>query len=268
LRHPATGRGRHPLARLRDAPLSAIRARAAGNDRPIEAQRVTAARRRTLEERRLRSHFKAQLREVRGKRHAETAFVRAWTNQRLAPEIASLKARHDAECANLNRQQGTLTAIFMAAIDFTSQTRRNRAAAWQALAARHRRERAELAAEIRQTRAVQAEAVWVRYEPEIEAIKLSRRHQVAGMKERHHDEMLREDAALQLREAERDQARNILKQQIDAWKKAQRETPSRHAAAASPIATDWNAKDEPPRQPSPEQNPTDLTKPPHNEGPS
>lgn len=238
------------------------------NDRPVEAQRVTAARRRTLEERRLRSHFKALLREVRGKRHAETAFVRAWTNQRLAPEIASLKARHDAECVGLHRQQARLTAIFMAAIDFTSQTRRTRAAAWQALAARHRRERAAFAAEIRQTRACQAEAVWVRYEPEIEAIKLSRRQQVAGMKERHHDEMLREDAALQRREAEREHARELLKQQLDAWKKAQRETPTRHVAAASPIATDWNAKNEPLRQPSSEQNPTDPANPPHNEGPS
>jgi MobA/MobL family len=56
------------------------------SDRPIEAQRVTAARRRTLEERRLRSRFKAQLREARDRRHADSALVRAWTNQRLAPE--------------------------------------------------------------------------------------------------------------------------------------------------------------------------------------
>ena len=92
------------------------------SDRPIEAQRVTAARRRTLEERRLRSRFKAQLREVRDRRHAETALVRAWTNQRLAPEIASLKACQDGERADLQRQQNRLTARFMAAIDFTGRT--------------------------------------------------------------------------------------------------------------------------------------------------
>jgi MobA/MobL family protein len=215
-------------------------------DRPIEAQRVTAARRRTLEERRLRSGFKVQLREVRDRRHAETALVRAWTNQRLVPEIASLTACQDAQRAALLRQQGRLVAIFMAAIDFTGHTRRKYAAARQTLDKRHRRERAALAAHIRHTRAIQAEAVRARYHPEIDAIKLNRRQQIAALKERHLDAMLYEDAALQLREAEREQWREILKQQIDTWKKAQRGIISdRQSAVASRLDTDWNAKDDP-----------------------
>ena len=188
-------------------------------DRPVEARRVTAARRRTLEERRLRDRFKAQLREVRNRRHAEAALSRAWINQRLVARIASLKACQDGERAALRRQQGRLTARFMAAIDFTGHSRRKRAAALEDLRKRHARERAGLAADARQTRVLQADCVRARYQPEIDAIKSSRRQHVAALKERHRDAILREDSALQAREAERERGRAILKQQIDRWKK-------------------------------------------------
>jgi hypothetical protein len=130
----------------------------------------------------------------------------------------------------------------MAAIDITGHTRRKRVAAFQALDKRHERERAGLAAHIRQTRAAQAEAVRARYQPEIDSIKLDRRQQVAALKERHHETMLHEDAALQAREAEREQAREILKQEIDAWKKSQREAADRQPAVASPLGADWTAE--------------------------
>ena len=94
-------------------------------DRPIEAQRVTAARRRTLEERRLRSRFKAQLREVRAKRHAEAALVRAWINQRLAPEITSLKARQHTQWTEMQQHRGRLANLFRTAIDMKGMTLRN-----------------------------------------------------------------------------------------------------------------------------------------------
>jgi hypothetical protein len=201
-------------------------------DRLVDARCVTAARRRTLEERRLRNRFKDQLRDARNRRHAEGTLTRAWTNQRLAPEIASLKTCQDAERATMQRQQGRLTARFMAAIDITGRTRRKRNAAVQALGKRHERERASLAAHIPSYPHRADRFRPARYQPEIDAIKLNRRQQVAGLKARHHDDMLHEDAALQVREAEREQGRQILKQQIDAWKKSQQETSGRHAAEA------------------------------------
>jgi MobA/MobL family len=215
-------------------------------DRPIELQCVTAARRRTLEERRLRSRFKLQLHEIRDRRHAETALVRAWTNQRLAPEIASLKARQTAQWAEMQQHRGRLVNMFRKAVNMKGMTLRKRAAtALRALGRQHKRERAALAAHIRQTRAIQAEAVRARYHPEIDAIKLNRRQQIAALKERHHDDMLREDEILQFREAEREQGREILKQQIDTWKKAQRGIISdRKMVVASCLDTDWNAKDD------------------------
>jgi MobA/MobL family len=220
-------------------------------DRPIEAQRVTAARRRTLEERRLRTHFKVQLREVRDRRHAETALVRA----RLAPEIASLKARQTTQWTEMQRHKGRLVNLFRKVINMKGLTMRKRVAtALRALGRQHKRERAALAAHIRQTRAIQAEAVRARYRPEIDAIKLTRRQQVLALQERHHDDMLHEDAALQLREAEREQGREILKQQIDTWKKAQRGIISdRQSVVASRLDTDWNAEAESIREPVSEQ---------------
>ena len=232
-------------------------------DRPIEAQRVIAARRRTLEERRLRSRFKEQLREVRGNRHAEAALVRGWINQRLAPEIASLKARQNAQWADMQRHRGRLINMFRKVIDMSGQTMRKRAAtALRALGRQHKRERAALAAHIRQTRAVQSEAVRVRYLPEIDTIKHSRSQQVAGMKERHHDDMQHEDEALQLREADREHGRNMLKHHIDAWKKSP-EPAHRQPEFASRLGTDWSAKDEPagevksgPRRPDEDEGPS------------
>jgi hypothetical protein len=203
------------------------------------------------------------LREVRGKRHAEAALVRGWINQRLAPEIASLKARQNAQWAEMQRHRGRLINMFRKVIDMSGQTMRKRAAtALRALGRQHNRERAALAAHIRQTRAMQAEAVRVRYLPEIDAIKLTRRQQVAGMKERHHDDMQHEDEALQLREADRDHGRNMLKHQIDAWKKSP-EPADRQPEFASRLGTDWSAKDEPagevksgPRRPDEDEGPS------------
>ena len=235
-------------------------------DRVIDARCVTAARRRTLEERRLRDRFKAQLRDARNRRHAESALTRAWTNQRLAPEIASLKARQHAQWTEMQQHRGRLANLFRRVIDMKGMTLRQRAAvALRALARQHRRERAALAAHIRQTRAAQAEAVRARHQPEIDGIKINRRQQIAALKERHRADVLREDAALQAREAEREQGRQILKQQIDAWKKSPPETSGRQAAVASRLGADWGAKD----AAASEQDAADAGRRPHgDDGPS
>ncbi|PZR89150.1 MAG: hypothetical protein DLM68_06535 [Hyphomicrobiales bacterium] len=109
---------------------------------------------------------------------------------------------------------------------------------------------------------LEAEAIRARYQPEIDAIKLSRRTQVATLKERHHDDVLREDAALQAREAERELGREMLKQQIDTWKKSQRDTSDRQTAPASRLGTDWTAKEEPARERMPEQRTTGVHRQP------
>jgi hypothetical protein len=76
-------------------------------DRPLEAQRMAPARRRTLEERRLRDGFKKQLKEARARRKAEAGLSRAGTAQRLAPAIATLKGRQVSE---RERRRSTLPA--------------------------------------------------------------------------------------------------------------------------------------------------------------
>jgi MobA/MobL family len=223
-------------------------------DRPIEAQRTVAARRRTLEERRLRDGFKKRLKETRAQRNAEAALSRAWTNQRLAPEIADLRARQQDEAAGLARRQGRLIARFVAAIDITGTTRRKRATEAREVERRHRQEQAALAGRLRETRAVQAEAVRARYQPQIDDIKSARRQQVGAVRDRHRDEIAREDIALQAREAEREHGRQRLQEQVENWKKAQRDMGRGESSDASRLGRDWSSKDdEPARAQSPQE---------------
>jgi hypothetical protein len=73
--------------------------------------------------------------------------------------------------------------------------------------------------------------VRARYELEIDGIKRERRRAVAALKKRHDIEQRREDAVLQTREAGREQARLASKEQLERWKKGEREPASQPAGA-------------------------------------
>lgn len=212
-------------------------------DRPVEAQVIASARRRTLEERRLRDTFKVRLKEARGRRNAEVALSRAWTNQKLAPEIADLEARQATEQERMRRQQGRLFARFIAAIDVTGKTRRKYKTAVQVLEQRHRQERRLLASRLREVRALQFKAVRTRYEPEIEELKQGRRQQVAALKDRHRDELRRDDALLQSRETDRERDRMILRDHLEKWKRVQRHGSAPDGRTGSRLEQGWRNKE-------------------------
>lgn len=207
-----------------------------GQDRLLESRLVAGARRRTLEERRIRRARAAEAREIRARRQAEQRFTRDWLRQRHAPEAKALKARHEAERAALAKDQGRLLPRFFAVIDFTGRTRRSRDAARLALAGRHKAERQALAGRIRSDRDVQREAVDARYRPELDELARLRAQQLETLQERHRAEQREEDRLLQAREAEREQARETLREQIDAWKRAQRERNREGGSTAAPPA--------------------------------
>lgn len=217
-------------------------------DRPVEAQAVASARRRTLEERRLREGFKARLKETRARRDAEAALSRDWTRQQASADIAALQARQAGELGRVRQQQGKLLARFIATIDVSGRARRKRQATIEAIRQQHRQERRELAEEVRQARVSQAEAVQARYRPAIDGIKLERRQQVGVLKERQRDEQYRDDRLLQAREAEREHDRDAMRQRIDEWKKMQRQAGDRQAEVASRLGVEWQGKDDAPAQ--------------------
>lgn len=207
-----------------------------GRDRLLESRLVAGARRRTLEERRIRRARAAEAREIRARRQAEQRFARDWLRQRHAPEAKALRDRHRNERAALSQQQGRLLPRFFAVIDFTGRTRRSRDAARLALAGKHKAERQALAGRIRSDREVQRQAVDARYRPELGELARLRTQQLDSLRERHTAEQAQEDRLLQAREAEREQARERLREQIDAWKRAQRERDRESGITAAPPA--------------------------------
>lgn len=190
-------------------------------DRPVQHALRAAARQRTEEERRLRAEYAAQERDTRKTWKADARFTRDWLKQRHAPDTKNMRVRHADEREALSHQQGRLFPRFVAALDLTGRTKEKRRAARMALSARHRQERQERAALIRTEREAQAQAVTARHRPALDQIKERRTQALATLQDHHSGDITREDEALQSREAQREQARETVRQQIADWKKAQ-----------------------------------------------
>lgn len=215
-------------------------------DRPVDAQLMAGARRRTLEERRIRRGFADQERDIRARRNAEDRLVRGWIRQRHAPETAGLRKTHAEERDALSRQQDGLLGRVFAAVDITGRTRSRRAEARAVLSARHKAERRALAQAIRENRTTQLEAVEARYAPEFAELRQGRKQRLAALSDRHGAEKAREDGLLQARATEREQARAAVQTQIDTWKRMQKaqERKTERAAespARSKAGRDWDA---------------------------
>ena len=213
-------------------------------DRPVQRQHQAAARRRTLEERRVRSGFADQEKDTRKAWEADARFTRDWLKQRHAPETAALRSRHAAEREELAQKQGRLLGRLVAA--FSGRSREKRAEDRQALIDRHKQERRDHAALIRRQRAEQGEAVAARHRPTLEDVKRDRAAKLAALRDHHQDEIDREDRLLQQREADREQSRATVRGQIQRWKTAQRERERREQGQErEALSGAWNRKDKP-----------------------
>lgn len=218
-------------------------------DRPVETQAMAAARRRTLEERRIRRGFAEQERDIRARRDAEARFTRDWLRERHSADAGGLKARHEAGRHELAARHSQLLGRVWAAVDLTGRTKQRRAEERDTLARQQREERQALAVRIRQDRQKQAEAVRARYLAEMEDVKRTRAQKLGVLQLRQDEERAKEDALLQARAAERERQRLAVQKQIEDWKKAQRnreaEAPEKEAkkAPAPPHpAQDWKAQ--------------------------
>lgn len=212
-------------------------------DRPVQQQLQAAARRRTLEERRIRRAYAEQTRDIRSAWTAEARFTRDWLKQRHAPDTAALRTRHAAERDQLTQQQGRLFGRLVAA--FSGRSRQKRAEERRALITRHKQERRDHAALIRSQRAEQGAAVAARHRPALEDVKRARTAKLTALRDRHKEELAREDGLLQQREAEREQAREVVREQIRSWKAAQRERERRdQGQERTALSGAWDRKDE------------------------
>jgi len=214
-------------------------------DKPVERAIAEAARRRTVEERALRRDYAARLAEIRNRQRADARLRNQWLKQRHTREREAMSSRQHAEKADLRRQQSRPMVRFLAALDVTGRTRGKREAARKALAHKHMRERRELTARLCQERADETEAVKARYRPERERLIRDRDEAMLGLRERHAVERDTEDFQLQERAREREQARQVVQQQIADWKRIQKYADTDHSTRSaagsdtSRLARDW-----------------------------
>jgi len=215
-------------------------------DRIADARIIAANRRRTLEERRIRQSSAQARQELRALRDAESRFSRDWIKQRYEPQRTSLRAGQAEERQTLSERQKRLLGRLWAVIDVSGRTKARREEERQAQIERHRQERQALSARIRETRNAQSEAVKARYREQKAELDQARLNKLNVLKQRHEDERRQDDAVLQRRAFEREQARVRLQQQIDAQRKAEHDRARKTEAKRQPspsrsqASNDWN----------------------------
>lgn len=218
-------------------------------DRPVENQVMANERKRTLAERRLRGKFAADAARIRAERDAEAKFATEWLKQRYAPDSQTIKSQHAEQRADVERKQSGLFGRFLAAVDLTGRTKAKREEERRALSQGQQRERTALAQEIRAARETQLRAVKDRYRHQLVDVDNQRKQSVSVLKQQQEAERVKDDALLQQRAVQREQANRAVMQQIQGWKRAQAEQKRQRLKAASAKATQQQV------QPKQTQNP-------------
>lgn len=203
-------------------------------DRVLESQLTAEARRRTMEERRLKAGFRQQSDEIRAQRRA--AYQTGIRSQReaLSPALAELRERQRQAREDLARQQRSFWGRFSAAIDLTGGTRRRQEDARRALTDAHKAERRRMAEGAASARAALREALGAVYGPQEVQVRATRLQALSALQEGHKRAQAAADAKRQLREAEREQERQRTAAAIRTMKALNRPRPDDNLPAASP----------------------------------
>lgn len=203
-------------------------------DRVLESQLTTEARRRTLEERRVKAGFRQQSDEIRASRSADYQAGVAAQRETLSPALAAMRDRQRQAREDLARQQRSLWGRFSAAIDITGGTRRRQEDARREMSASHKGERRKMAEDAAQARAALREAVDAVYGPKEAQIRAARLQGLSALQEGHTRAQASADAKRQIREAEREQERQRTAEAIRTMKALSRPRPDDDRPATSP----------------------------------
>lgn len=183
-------------------------------DRVLENELTIDARRRTLEERRLKAHFKERLATLRQERsHAYQTGIGV-QKAVLSPALAQLRDRHERERAQLDARQHRLVSRVVAALDFTGGVRRSQAVARATLKAAHIADRRSMAVRAKDARQALQEGLKRLFDPRRAEIESERRGALSALKERHSRSEASADARRQLREGERERGRTQVAEAI------------------------------------------------------
>lgn len=197
-------------------------------DRALESKLVTEARRRTLEERRIKADVRASLVEMRENHATETGATRRmlradWTTRRTA-----LTDRHAQEREAMAQDQKRLTSRLMRAFDVTGRTKRRQDGDKEALQARQKAERASLVVTHRDNRTTQLRAVKSRYSSTRDDIRSQYAPSLRDLKSKHQDAAREADELRQDRAAEREQAERRFDQTMQQLEKMQKDRKRNH----------------------------------------
>ena len=188
-------------------------------DRELAKWIAVRARRRTLEQRRIRAEFHAKDLEVRTAAKAEQLAALESVRSNYRPRIAELRTRQADERKAQKKDHDRLLKRAWAFVSPKARNRRDDER--RMLIDRHGQERSALLAEYRQARTIQTDAVKARYQPLQDDVRQQRRKRYSDAADRFNEQIREEDNRLQSREAEREAGRRTLNMRLRQLKDRQ-----------------------------------------------
>lgn len=191
-------------------------------DRNLENQIIPDARKRTLEERRLRQGFKAKLDQEYQKRDADLKLRRDFTREQYAPALAQMQNQQKEQEQKLQKQQGRFRNRLWSVLDVTGTFRKKQEMTKTELLKAHRSTRNAFREEYEdvQEKNKQAEE---RSKSKVDAIKTDRRNSLQEFRDKNKQALQKADTLLQARENEREQSRRDLEKTIADWKRMEKQ---------------------------------------------
>ncbi len=188
-------------------------------DRVLDAELTAQARRRTLEERRLRSRFREEGAAIRQAR--DTDYQARMQAHRAEHGAATriMRDRHAEEQTALAKRHGQFWSRALEAVDITGRTRRRKSGEKRDLEAAQRDERRKVGQQARAQRQAIRDDLTGLYAPQAQDWRQRRGEALSELRTRHlHQEALA-DQKRQHREAEREQGRQHVAQAIQDMKR-------------------------------------------------
>ena len=189
-------------------------------DRNLENTLIPQARRRTLEERRIRQEFKEKLDTVRKTRDADLKLVKNWTRQKYAPALSRMDTQQSQEINAYDKNRKAFWNRLWSGLSPRFRQKQEQTKA--DLLNRHRAARKAFRRKYRDEVEKQTEAVQQRANPKYEAIKRDRRTTLSDLRKKQREPEKEAELLWQNREIVREQESRILEKAIADWKRMQK----------------------------------------------
>lgn len=188
-------------------------------DRVLDAELTAEARRRTLEERRLRSRFREEGMSLRQARDADCQARMQDHRAEHGAATRIMRDRHAQEQAALSKRHGQFWSRALETVDITGGTRRRKADEKRAQEARQRYERRQAGQQARANRQAIRDDLQATYAPQADAWRKRRSDALSALRSQQRAQETIADDKRQAREAEREQGRQRVAQAIQDMKR-------------------------------------------------